>query len=142
MAGLLARVARRIAAPVIGTRAELPAALAAEYPELAAVRWRRGGVFVRAGGWALLQPTVAAITLWRTVFLAPGAPWDPGLLLHELRHVHHFTSSRLFPVLYAWESLRRGYAANRYETDANDFARRRLRARAGPRAPIPPAQDA
>lgn len=128
MASRLARLARRVAAPVVGVEAELPAELGERYPELRGVRWRRGGVFVRIGGWALLQPTVAAITLWRTVFLAPGAPWDAALLLHELRHVHHFSESRAFPLRYLWESVRRGYADNWYEADANDYARRRLRA--------------
>jgi hypothetical protein len=128
MGRFLATLARRAAAPVIGVPDELPPALLARFPELAEVRWRRGGVFVRIGGWALLQPSVAAITLWRTVFLAPGVAWDAALLLHELRHVHHFTGSRTFPLRYLWESVRRGYAGNWYEADANDFARRRLRA--------------
>ena len=128
MARRLAQLARAVAAPVIGVPDELPPALCARYPELRAVRWRRGGLFVRIGGWALAQPTVAAITLWRTVFLAPGVPWDAALLLHEFRHVHHFTQSRAFPLRYLWESVRRGYASNRYEVDANDYARRRLSA--------------
>lgn len=130
MARLLARVARRLAAPVVGVPTALPPDLRARFPELGGVRWRRGGLFVRVGGWALLQPTVAAITLWRTVFLAPGVPWDAALLLHELRHVHHFSQSRAFPLRYLWESLRRGYAGNWYEADANDYARGRLRAAA------------
>lgn len=127
MARFLTRIAARLAAPVIGVPAVLPAGLCERFPDLAEVRWRRGGVFVRIGGWTLLQPTAAAITLWRTVFLAPGVPWDAALLLHELRHVHHFAESRAFPLRYAWESVRRGYANNRYEADANDYARRRLR---------------
>lgn len=128
MARRLGQLARAVAAPVIGVPDELPPALRARYPELGAVRWRRGGVFVRIGGWALAQPSVAAITLWRTVFLAPDSPWDAALLLHELRHVHHFTQSRAFPLRYLWESVRRGYAGNCYEVDANDYARRQLRA--------------
>jgi hypothetical protein len=122
----LARFVRRAVAPLIGEAVALPPELAARFPDLAAVRWRRGGLPVRVGGWALLQPTVAAITLWRTVFLAPRAPWDAALLLHELRHVHHFSAARTFPLRYAWESVRRGYAGNRYEADANAYARRRL----------------
>ena len=141
MARRLARAARRLAAPVIGVPAEPPAALVARFPELAEVRWRRGGVFVRVGGWALLQPTVAAITLWRTVFLAPGVPWDAALLLHELRHVHHFRSSRAFPLRYLWESVRRGYVNNPYEADANDYARRRLLACEPGDVPHHTAQD-
>jgi hypothetical protein len=126
MVTVLTRGFRQLVTALIGVRTELPREFVEQYPELAAVRWRRGGVFVRAGGWALLQPTAAAITLWRTVFLAPSTPWDAALLLHELRHVHHFTASRAFPLLYLWESVRRGYANNRFETDANEFARRRL----------------
>ena len=141
MAGRLSQLARLLSAPVIGVPAELPAAIRARYPDLAAVRWRRGGVFVRIGGWALAQPTVAAITLWRTVFLAPGVPWDAALLLHEFRHVHHFTQSRAFPVRYLWESLRRGYASNPYEADANDYARRRLGAGAPGDVPHHSDQD-
>ncbi len=141
MAHLFSRVSRRLVAPLIGVPAELPAELIARFPELGDVRWRRGGVFVRAGGWALLQPTVAAITLWRTVFLAPSAPWDAALLLHELRHVHHFTASRTFPLKYAWESVRRGYVGNRFECDANDFARRRLREASIPQSRHTSAQD-
>jgi hypothetical protein len=141
MARLIARIARRAAAPLIGVPAELPETLRDRYPELADVRWRRGGVFVRIGGWALFQPTVAAITLWRTVFLAPGVPWDAALLLHELRHVHHFSDSRAFPLRYIWESVRRGYAGNWYEADANEYARRRLRAAAPAGASQHSAQD-
>ena len=95
---------------------------------------------MRAGGWALLQRTASAITLWRTVFLAPETPWDAALLLHELRHVHHFRMSRTFPVRYLLESLRRGYVNNRFEADANAFARHRL-AGGDPSAPQHSARD-
>jgi hypothetical protein len=125
----------------MGVAVELPAELRERFPALAEVRWRRGGLFVRVGGWALLQPTVAAITLWRTVFLAPGVPWDAALLLHEFRHVHHFRGSRAFPLRYIWQSLSRGYANNWYEADANEYARRRLRAGVAGPAPQHSAQD-
>lgn len=129
---------RRILAALIGTPLALPPALLATFPELRAARWRRGGLFVRVGGWCLGARTVAGITLWRTVWLAPGVRLDPALLLHELRHTHHFASSRLFPLRYAWESLRRGYRGNRYELDADAFAYRRLRD-GGPTTPSNPA---
>ena len=106
----------------VGTPIELPPALRARWPGLAEVRWRRGGLPPRVGGWCLGARSVAAITLWRTVFLAPDTRLAPRLLLHELRHVQHFRSGPLFPLRYAWESLRRGYAGNRYETDADTFA--------------------
>jgi hypothetical protein len=46
--------------------------------------------------------------------------------LHELRHVHQFAAVPAFPVRYIWESLTRGYSANRFEVDACAFAARRL----------------
>jgi uncharacterized protein DUF4157 len=112
---------------LIGRRVAAPAALLARYPELGRVRWRRGGLPVFIAGWFLGQRSAAAITLWRTVFLSPHAPVDAELLLHELRHVHQFEASFAFPLLYLWESARRGYFANRFEADARDYAARRLR---------------
>lgn len=112
--------------PLLGTPDVLPDSLAAQWPELCDVRWRRGGLPPRVGGWCLGQPTVAGITLWRTVFLAPGVPWDPALLLHEHRHVEQFAGSAVFPFLYLWESLMRGYSRNRFETDANAWAAARF----------------
>jgi hypothetical protein len=97
------------------------------YPELARVRWRRGGLPVRVGGWCLGQSTVSAITLWRTIWLAPGLIPSAELLLHEFRHVVQFEESPFFPILYLWESIRRGYFANRYEVDARSYAAARVR---------------
>ncbi|HEX6535424.1 MAG TPA: hypothetical protein VF041_12580 [Gemmatimonadaceae bacterium] len=119
---------RRALAALIGEPARLPPSLAHRFPELARLRLRRGGLPVRVAGWALGRPTVAAITLWRTIFVAPEVPLEAELLLHELRHVHQFEAATAFPVLYLWESIRRGYHANRYEADARAFAEERLRA--------------
>ena len=116
----------RLVQPLIGESVMLPADLAERWPELTSVRWRRGGLPPCIGGWCLGTATVQGITLWRTVFLAPGAAWDPSLLLHEHRHVEQFTSSAAFPVLYLWESLTRGYASNRFEADANAWAAKRF----------------
>lgn len=118
---------RRALAPLIGTPAYLPDALLHRFPELAGVRFRRGGLPPRIAGWALGQRSVAAITLWRTIFLAPGVPLHAELLLHELRHVHQFEATAAFPLRYVWESVRRGYNANRYEADARAYAARRVR---------------
>lgn len=118
----------RLLAPLTGRGVELPGELLARHPELARMRLRRGGLPVRVGGWALGQRTVAAITLWRTVFVAPGVALDAELLLHELRHVHQFEASTTFPVRYLWESIRRGYHANQYEADARTYAAAQLRA--------------
>ena len=115
---------------LVGRPAALPAELVARYPELARARWRRGGLPVRVGGWCLGQSTVSAITLWRTIWLAPGVRPVPELVLHELRHVDQFQDSAAFPVLYIWESLRRGYNMNRYEVDARAYAAARVGERA------------
>ena len=96
------------------------------YPELGRAKWRRGGLPVRVGGWCLGKSTVAAITLWNTVWLASDLEPTVELLLHELRHVHQFEESRTFPILYLWESLRRGYVSNRYEADARQYAAARV----------------
>jgi hypothetical protein len=126
-----------VLAPFIGIPLELPEPLLDRYPELREARYRRGGLPPRVGGWGLGQRTVAAITLWRTVFLAPHTRLDPELLLHELRHVHQFRASGAFPLRYLWESFRRGYHRNPYETDAQAYAARRVGA-----APFsPPSQD-
>lgn len=112
---------------LIGAPIELPGELLSRWPELHHARWRRGGIFVRVGGWCLGTATVAGITLWRTVWLAPRVPLDPTLLLHELRHVHQFGASPLFPLQYVMESLRRGYRGNRFEADAVAYAHQRVR---------------
>jgi Domain of unknown function (DUF4157) len=112
---------------LIGRRCVLPAALVARFPELASVHWRRGGIPVHVAGWFLRQRSAAAVTLWRAVFLDPQVGLDAELLLHELRHVRQFEANPAFPVLYLWESLRRGYFDNRFEADAREYAARRLR---------------
>ena len=112
---------------MIGRREELPAALVARWPELGRARWRRGGLPPRVGGWFLGRATVSAITLGRTIFLAPGEPFAPELLLHEIRHVFQFEAGKAFPIRYVWESVCRGYHRNRFEVDARAFAARRTR---------------
>jgi hypothetical protein len=109
-----------------GRPTTLSEAVLARYPELARVNWRRGGLPVRVGGWCLGQRSVAAITLWDTIWLAPDLEPTVELLLHELRHVHQFETSRAFPILYLWESLRRGYVSNRFEADAREYAAARV----------------
>jgi hypothetical protein len=96
------------------------------YPDLAEATYRRGGLPVRIGGWALGTSTAAAITLWRTIFIAPGARLEPELLLHELRHVHQFLQHKTFPASYLWQSLRYGYTRNAYEVDARRYSASRL----------------
>lgn len=116
------RLVRHVGAALVGRPIALDPALLARYPELREARWRAGGLPLRIGGWCLGQRTVSGITLWRTIFLAEPGRASPTLLLHELAHVRQFARQRVFPLLYCWESLRRGYAQNRYETEADVFA--------------------
>ena len=111
---------------LIGEKIELPDAALRNYPELAQARYRRGGFPVRVAGWALGTGSAAAITLWRTIFIAPGTRLTPELLLHELRHVHQFLERRTFPFSYLWQSVRYGYSRNAYEADARRYATHRL----------------
>lgn len=136
--GALRQLAAWIVAPVLGEAVDLPRAMLAAFPELGTARFRVGGLPPRIGGWVLGQRTVSAITLWRTIFVAPGVPLAPPLLLHELGHVRQFEASPVFPVRYLWESLRRGYHGNPYEADAQQYAEHRLDVQ---RSHRPPSQD-
>jgi hypothetical protein len=127
VATTLGAVVEAVLAPFVGRRTELPSHLITRYPELARARWRRGGLPVRVGGWCLGQSTVSAITLWKTIWIAPHLTPSAELLLHEFRHVVQFEESPLFPILYLWESIRRGYVANRFEVDARTYAAARVR---------------
>lgn len=111
---------------IVGEPVAVPGALLRTFPELSTVHLRRGGLPVRVAGWSLLQSSAAAITLWRIVFLGTNVRADAELLLHEFRHVQQFQASRVFPLLYLWESLRRGYHGNRFELDAQAYAGARL----------------
>ncbi len=116
----------RLAEFLVGRAVDLPPQLAECYPELRGARYRCGGIPLRVGGWTLGLTTVSGITLWRTIWLTPGAERDAELLLHEIRHVQQFEASASFPVRYIWESLRRGYHSNRFEVDARRYASARL----------------
>jgi len=119
-------IGAQIIGALIGEPIQLPVELTQRYPELAQAKYRRGGVAVRIGGWALGTSSAAAITLWRTIFIAPRTPLTAELLLHELRHVHQFLESWSFPFSYLWQSLRHGYARNAYEVDARRYSAARL----------------
>jgi hypothetical protein len=108
---------------LIGEPVVLPEALRDAFPELTAVHVRCGGLPPRVGGWCLGRSSVAAITLWRTVWIHPGTPLSAELLLHEFCHVRQFEADRWFPLRYIGETLRRGYRSNRYELTAREYAR-------------------
>ncbi len=116
----------RFVAALIGERIELPTDMMDRYPDLGEATYRRGGLPVRVAGWALGTSSAAAITLWRTIFVAPDTRLDAELLLHELRHVHQFLEHRAFPVSYLWQSIRYGYTRNAYEVDARRYSASRL----------------
>jgi hypothetical protein len=125
--GLLRRGGEGLWRSLWGSPALLPATLASAFPELQEARYRVGGIPPKVGGWFLGLSSVAAITLWRTVWLAPGTSMSAELLLHELRHVQQFQTVRGFPVRYIWETVRRGYRRNRFEVEARQFAGARTR---------------
>lgn len=114
---------------LIGRHERLPDDLIGTFPELRLARFRRGGLPPRVAGWFLGRRSVAAVTLWRTIWLGSHTALDEELLLHELRHVAQFEASRAFPFLYVWESLRQGYWMNRFEVDARSYAAQRIRDR-------------
>jgi hypothetical protein len=116
----------RLVRALIGEKIQLPSELIGRYPDLAEATYRRGGLPVRIGGWALGTSTAAAITLWKTVFVSPTTVLDAELLLHELRHVHQFLQHKAFPVSYLWQSIRYGYTRNPYEIDARRYSASRL----------------
>lgn len=120
---MLQRALRSLA----GERESLPAFMLEQFPELRAIRVRRGGFLPRLGGWCLGQATVAGITVGRTVWIGRHVVPSAELLLHELRHVHQFESVRAFALRYVWETLRRGYHHNRFEVEARQFAVERTR---------------
>ena len=111
---------------LVGRAVDLPPQLAQQYPELKGACYRVGGLPLRIGGWSLGASTVSGITLWRTIWLERGDLMEAELLLHEIRHVQQFQASSSFPLQYVWESLRRGYHANRFEVDARRYASARL----------------
>ena len=127
----------RILHAIVGRRVDLPPQVAEHFPELRAARYRVGGLPLRIGGWSLGATTVSGFTLWRTVWVEPSFLWEAELLLHEIRHVQQFEASVSFPLQYVWESLRRGYHANRFEVDARRYASARLARSSAP----PSTQD-
>lgn len=85
----------------------------------AGIRVRRSTWVTRAA--AALVGTgrpVVAVTLGRTIVMAPGARLTARLLRHELAHVRQWARTPLFPLRYVLEHLRHGYLDNRYEVEA------------------------
>lgn len=112
---------------VVGRPCMIPVDLLQRHGGLGDVSWRRGGLPPRVGGWFLGMRSVAAIALWRTVWLGDEVEPTEELLLHESCHVQQFQAVRAFPLRYVLESLRRGYSANRFEVEARNFVYARVR---------------
>jgi hypothetical protein len=129
----LSHLARRAVQETIGRPIRLPEALLERYPQLAEAQWRVGGLPLRIGGWCLGQRSVAGFTLGETVFLAPDAPIDAPLLVHEVAHVRQFGQDKSFPIRYLWESLTKGYRNNRYELEADAFVKEIVWSKTPPR---------
>ncbi len=97
----------------------VPHATAADGVVPAGVRLRRSAWLTRVAG-ALLgrgRP-VAAVTLGRTIVMAPGVEPSARLLQHELAHVRQWEASPLFPLRYLLAHARHGYPDNPYEVEA------------------------
>lgn len=115
-----------------GTRCEVPPAwrhtLAQVFALDPAVIAR---VQVRAQSrFAAWHAGAAATTRPDRIYLAGDAAafWDdPALVLHEYAHVLlQWRSGRLTRRAYLWQLLRRGYRGNRFEIEAQAFARQQL----------------
>lgn len=85
------------------------------------------GVVVIRGRWVPelggrlsgMRGYAAATTLGDTIVVHPAVELTERLLRHELAHVRQWRRQPfLFPVLYLWNHLRFGYAANPYEVGA------------------------
>lgn len=101
------------------------------------VRVRRGRLITGIGGLlGRMGAPAAAVTLGRTIVVDRDVPIQDRLIAHELEHVRQWREVPLFPLRYAWESLRRGYWNNRYEVEA-----RAAEARAAA-SPHPPGSTA
>ena len=83
------------------------------------VRLRRSSWLTRLAGRLLGGGRrVAAVTLGRTIVLAPDTRPSHRLLRHELAHVRQWRDSRWFPVRYVLAHVRHGYVDNPSEIEA------------------------
>lgn len=89
------------------------------------VKVRERSPWARCAAWVLRADSVA-LTLGHTIHLhnarAEEFRADRRWVLHELKHVEQFRRYGfwLFLLLYAAESLRKGYHNNRFEVEARD----------------------
>jgi hypothetical protein len=92
---------------------------------LSHIRIRKASLLARLAAWKLGSAQVA-ITIGRTIHLhnTPVDVFrkDERWVRHELKHVEQFLRYGFFTfiLLYAWESLRKGYYYNRFEVEARE----------------------
>jgi hypothetical protein len=112
------RVLRAVADAILGPVVPPPPGMPpGQVPE--GVVFRRGRLVPAIGGvLSGMGRSAGAVTLGRTIVLHPNTSASPRLVRHELAHVRQWEADALFPLRYMVETLRRGYRANRYETEA------------------------
>ncbi|MEX2583794.1 MAG: DUF4157 domain-containing protein [Gemmatimonadota bacterium] len=93
---------------------------------------RRGRLIPLIGGLlAGMNRSAAAVTLRRTIIVAPDVELTPRLLAHELAHVRQWEADWLFPLRYSLATLRHGYRDNPYEVEAREVEASVRRAQSG-----------
>lgn len=93
---------------------------------------RSGGLIPRVGGiLSGMGRSAAAVTLRRTIVVAPGVRLSGRLLAHELAHVRQWERDPLFPIRYTMATLRHGYRNNPYEVEAREVEASYARAQSG-----------
>jgi hypothetical protein len=108
--GIISRAARVLGNEPVAAPVSLPGG----------VELRRSRLVPRiAGLLAGMRGPAAAVTLGRTILVAPRVPMTDRLLRHELAHVRQWEREPLsFPFRYIASHIRHGYGDNPYEAEA------------------------
>ena len=110
MIGVVDRVARIVGRRAVQTPVELPGGVALRRSRL---------IPALAGRLARMGGPAAAVTLGRTILLAPGVEPTERLLRHELAHVRQWERGPyVFPFRYIAAHIRHGYGNNPFEAEA------------------------
>lgn len=110
MIGVVSSAARRLGGTAVPSPIPLPSR----------VVLRQSRLVPRIAGWLSgMEGPAAAVTLGRTILVAPGAHLSGRLLRHELAHVRQWERDpRAFPFRYIVSHIRHGYDGNPYEAEA------------------------
>lgn len=110
MIGLVDRVARLAGRAAVASPVPLPEGVTLRSSRLIPAL---GGVLSGMGG------TAAAVTLGRTILVAPGVAVSERLVRHELAHVRQWERQPFtFPIRYVAGHIRHGYRDNPFEREA------------------------